>query len=113
MNELSEVGNAPRDSHLDLAELQTILRLAFVGTLIATGSIAILVCRQDVLMWRQIKAQEPAIAEVASKQQQILVILGELQKLGSKYPDYATNVLRSFNLAPASSSSLTNSPPKR
>lgn len=98
------------DTTNEVAALFTVIRLALLATLIASGSICALILGQDVLLWRQIKGRTSAIEQLAVQDAKIINVVHELQKLGQRFPEYNQSVLAPMNLAPVASQ--TNAPPK-
>ncbi len=93
----------------DLDLLHRVVRLVVVALIIATASLCLFMYRQTKLLQFQIMAQQAAVLEADKRHAPILTMLPVFQRIGGRYPDYASNVLQKFSLpalAPDPSGSL-------
>ncbi len=96
----------------ELEQLHGIIRLLLIGLIIATTGLCLFMYRQTKLLRFQIMAQQAAVLEAYKQQEPLLGVLPLFQQIGGRYPDYASNVLRKFNL-PSMAPSNAPAGPKR
>jgi len=98
MNEPLEPIPGPVASELirlrrEVDELQRIARLVLVGVIIATASLCLFMYRQTKLMQFQILAQNTAVLQAQQQIEPAMAALTIFRRVGSRYPDFASNVL--------------------
>jgi hypothetical protein len=109
---------SPQDSEVqalrsEVSELAAVLRLGLAGLFVLTGSMAIYLYRQNVLLARQVNAQAKVAVEADQKNRAIIGVVTEFQRFGWSHPDYATNVLTRFNLVPLPPTNAPAAEPSR
>ena len=80
--------------------LYRILRLVLVALIIATTGLCLFMYRQTKLMRFQILAQQAAVLRAEEQLRPAMSALTIFQQVGGRYPDFASNVLAKFQLAP-------------
>jgi|GEM_PF-1149305 len=90
----SDLANVRREIEL----LNRVIRLLLIGLTIATAGLCLFLYRQSQLLRFQILAQQAAVIEADKQQAPILAVLPIFQRIGGRHPDYASNVLKKFNL---------------
>lgn len=93
----------------ELDRLHRVVRLVVVAMIIATAGLCLYMYRQTKLLQFQIMAQQAAVIEADKRHAPILTMLPVFQRIGGRYPDYASNVLQKFSL-PALAPDPTGSP---
>lgn len=104
------VGGIPTESG---AQLYAAARLTLLAMLIATGSLGVMVLREDIAMKRLIKARSPMVEQSALQGQAVLRFVGELRLLGQQFPGYSNSVLSSFDLSSVSMPTNSVAKPSR
>ncbi|HAB16437.1 MAG TPA: hypothetical protein PLX89_13805 [Verrucomicrobiota bacterium] len=92
--------------------LNQVIRLLLVGLIIATAGLCLFMYRQTQLLRYQILAQRAALVRATQQDGSVLDALPHFQRLGWRFPDYASNVLARFNL-PALPPTNLPAPPKK
>src|SRR5262245_16132807 len=92
--------------------LNRVIRLLLAGLIIATSGLCLFMYRQTQLLRFQILAQQAALIRANQQDGSVLEALPHFQRLGWRFPDYASNVLARFNL-PALPPTNTPAPPSK